>query len=135
MDDTITYTGALTVLSCWCGIRHAVPESLRNYQLRKRDDGQSYAIFCPLGHEHVPAATTRIQQLEQALAVEQTRHAQTRARRDEIERQLTATKGVVTRTKNRISKGVCPCCKRHFGNLHRHMTTQHPDYAKIESKD
>lgn len=45
------------------------------------------------------------------------------------ERQLSATRGVVTRTKNRISKGICPCCNRQFTNLHRHMETKHPEYA------
>ena len=45
------------------------------------------------------------------------------------ERQLSATRGIVTRTKNRISKGVCPCCNRQFANLHRHMEKKHPEYA------
>lgn len=39
------------------------------------------------------------------------------------------TKGVVTRTRNRIANGVCPCCDRSFTNLQRHMASKHPDYA------
>lgn len=39
-------------------------------------------------------------------------------------------RGVVTKTKNRIGKGVCPCCNRTFVELARHIATKHPDYAK-----
>lgn len=50
-----------------------------------------------------------------------------RARQNE--RRLAATKGVVTRIKNRVGKGVCPCCKRTFPNLGAHMSEKHPDWA------
>jgi hypothetical protein len=50
-------------------------------------------------------------------------------RAEAAERSLSATKGVVTRIKNRVSKGVCPCCNRTFVDLQRHMHTKHPEYA------
>ncbi len=31
----------------------------------------------------------------------------------------------LTRKLARVSKGVCPCCKRSFTNLRRHMATRH----------
>lgn len=40
-----------------------------------------------------------------------------------------AEKAAKTRIKNRVSKGVCPCCNRTFQNLQQHMVTQHPDYS------
>jgi len=43
---------------------------------------------------------------------------------------LNATKGVLTRTKNRVKNGVCPCCNRSFVNLQRHMKSEHPRYIK-----
>lgn len=49
--------------------------------------------------------------------------------RETTERQLAATRGVVTRIRNRVGKGVCPCCTRSFGNLARHMATQHPTFT------
>lgn len=27
-------------------------------------------------------------------------------------------------------KACCPCCRRNFQNLQRHMKTQHPGYTK-----
>ena len=29
----------------------------------------------------------------------------------------------------RVEHGVCPCCKRSFSALARHMATKHPEYA------
>lgn len=40
-----------------------------------------------------------------------------------------ATKGVLTRTKNRVAKGACPCCNRYFRDVHSHITSQHPEYS------
>lgn len=34
-------------------------------------------------------------------------------------------------TLRRIAAGVCPCCRRSFTDLARHMSSQHPDYAGI----
>ena len=52
-----------------------------------------------------------------------------RDRKEAAQRQASAFKGVVTRTKNRIAGGACPCCNRTFQNLARHMATKHSDYA------
>lgn len=49
--------------------------------------------------------------------------------RDCAERSAAAYKGHLTRTRNRIGNGVCPCCNRAFKNLADHMQTKHPDYA------
>lgn len=40
-----------------------------------------------------------------------------------------AFKGQVTRIKNRIANGVCPCCNRSFTNVRRHMNSQHPEFV------
>ena len=52
-----------------------------------------------------------------------------RADRDLKEHQRRGEKAAKTRIKNRIANGVCPCCRRSFQNLHRHMLNKHPDYA------
>lgn len=46
-------------------------------------------------------------------------------------RSKAAVQGHLTRTKNRIAGGVCPCCNRTFVALGKHMKTKHPDYTKI----
>lgn len=41
-----------------------------------------------------------------------------------------AMKGVVTKIKKRVRHGVCPCCKRTFTDLARHMDSKHPKFAE-----
>ena len=53
--------------------------------------------------------------------------------RDRLEgarRSRAALKGQVTKIKRRVSKGICPCCRRNFANLKRHMEGQHPDWSE-----
>jgi hypothetical protein len=45
---TMTYTGTLTITSCWCGIHLAIPEDLHREAHRDR-----HIVFCPLGHEFI----------------------------------------------------------------------------------
>ena len=131
MTGTLAYTGQLTVMTCWCGMRHAVPAELADYQERSHNDGRDVkGIYCPLGHTHVPAgkgaAELEREKRERA-------EARTKAVADQLQseaRAHRATKGQLTKARKRIGKGVCPCCNRHFANVERHMTTQHPDYAE-----
>lgn len=96
-------------------------------------------FYCPYGHsQHYPKSPR--ESAEDALRRERDRLAQRVAQKDDeiayqrdraeaTERRLSAAKGQVTKIKNRVGHGVCPCCTRSFGNLHRHMQSQHPDYA------
>jgi hypothetical protein len=119
MPETLRYTGQLTVVTCWCGTRHAIPEELYDLQTRQKRDGDVFTpIYCPLGHKWFLGGKSRADDLEKQLVVERARHDQTLAELDGERKNhnrtsdgLSATKGVVTRTKNRIANGVCPCCK------------------------
>lgn len=137
MLDSLTYSGNLTVVVCWCGMRHAVPEELRNFQRRQFDNGEIMeSIYCPLGHPHQPAGKTKSEKLqedldqkERVLQRERQAHDQTRADRDHKENQRRGEKAAKTKLQNRAKNGVCPCCNRTFRNLQRHMTTKHPGFA------
>lgn len=134
---SITLTSNYEVVDPGCC---KVPFAMNLSQYRRARDTHS-TWYCPncgkprrfSGESDLERAKRLAQDAEARLAAERARHDQTRAARDAANRRLIATKGVVTRTKNRISKGVCPCCNRHFANLHRHMSNQHPDYATAES--
>jgi len=127
----LEYVGELVVVRCWCGIQHAVPKSLRDLQDRQFNDGKDpRSIYCPLGHQHVPGGETESERLRRTLVQERARHDQTRAELRETELQRRAEKGAKTRLAKRIAAGVCPCCKRHFANVQRHMATKHPSFIK-----
>jgi len=101
-----------------------------------KSSGKSF--FCPNGHEQVyrESNETRLKrELEQknaAIESERRRTEWARADARRMEKQRNAYKGVVTKTKNRISNGVCPCCTRSFQNLKRHMQHKHPGYKNLE---
>ena len=123
MSETLTYSGVLIVETCWCGIRHAIPNELRRQAV---DNG--HTVYCPLGHQWV-VRKTRAEELEAELAEQRRR---TQAARDLLgaeERSHAATRGHLTRAKRRMAHGVCPCCGRTFQQLERHMKAKHPDYV------
>lgn len=70
--------------------------------------------------------------LTQQLAQKDDEIRMQRERKEAAQRQASAFKGVVTRTKKRIAGGACPCCNRTFQNLAQHMATKHKDYAQTE---
>lgn len=139
MTATISeHYGVLVVKRCWCGIQHAVPQSLHDLQRRQHDEkcrrDPIVAIYCPLGHRHYPAGESDREKVEKELNMAKAqlansiaRHDQTRAALRDTEKKLIAQKSAKTRLKNRISRGVCPCCNRSFENVRRHMETKHPE--------
>lgn len=119
------------VITCGqCGICFAFDARVHQ---ERRENGDNF--YCPNGHSRV-YRKSKVQQLEEKLAAAEQRtekaRAQTRRERERAEhekRRHAATKGVLTKTRKRVSAGVCPCCRRSFENLREHMETKHPDYG------
>jgi hypothetical protein len=94
-------------------------------------------FYCAYGHsQHFPAGESEADKLRrerdllaQRIAQRDDEIARQRQMRETTERQLAATRGVVTRIKNRVGHGVCPCCNRSFGDLSRHMAMKHPTWS------
>jgi len=126
MTASLTYTGELVVVTCWCGMAHAVPTELNDYQQRTHDDGGNVpSIYCPLGHSHIPAARPRafVERERREAAERDAANAREEARiaRAEVEQ----LKAAATKARKRANAGVCPDCHRSFVNVARHMATQH----------
>lgn len=127
MNITLRTSTQFTVIDCnTCGINFAVPES---YQRKLAETGQNW--WCPNGHKWRYGPTT-IEEMEKQLQRERQQHDQTRAALRSETKWHSSTKGQLTKTKNRISKGICPCCKRSFTNLRRHMECKHPDFSNAQ---
>ena len=131
--ETMTTTSTLVAeICCACGTAFAMEESLRENRLMHKDN-----FYCPNGHSQVyvgePLDKKCKRQESQLKNEKETRiwwqdEAETKAR------SLSATKGVLTKTKKRIANGICPSCNRQFTNLQRHMKTKHPNYVEGEQK-
>lgn len=122
----------LTRVSCWCTVQFAIPTEY----YRKCQESSRYSFHCPLGHGNVfsnteyDKARRENERLKQREAMLNDQIAAERRRVADAERRVAANRGVITRMKNRVGRGVCPCCTRTFGNLAAHMATKHPDYTK-----
>jgi hypothetical protein len=111
-----------------------IPDELNTAALAARNE---IPFFCAYGHKQYyiegESEETKLRRerdrLAQRVAEKDDEIKRQRDLREGTERQLSATRGVVTRIKNRVGHGVCPCCNRTFGDLSRHMMTKHPAYA------
>lgn len=125
-------------VTCWkCKCDYWLPVEL--YRAAKRSSTINF--FCPYGHSaHYsdgPTDEDKLRQerdrLKQQLAEKDDSIRIWRNEAEQKDRQLSATRGVVTRIKNRVGNGVCPCCNRTFENLHRHMRSKHSSYTQLET--
>lgn len=118
---------------CRCGTNFWIPDEL--YQAAKRSPKISF--YCPYGHEqHYPAGESEADKmrrerdrLAQQIAYKDDQIKRQRELREAAERRASAARGQVTKIKNRVGHGVCPCCNRTFENLARHMMTKHPTFT------
>src|SRR5689334_14143643 len=114
-----------------CGMRFGAPKHWWN---SRREDRRTF--YCPNGHSqsYRESESDKLRQerdrLKQQVAQRDDEIRYQREAREHEERRVAAMKGQVTKLKKRASAGVCPCCTRHFTNLERHMTTEHPDFTK-----
>lgn len=132
--NTIFQSVTLQTVTCYkCGVLFAMPDHMMK---SRREDRESF--YCPSGHPQA-FMKSRADILEKQVAQLTSNYDQMKAdreyqkqKREQAERQASAARGQVTKIKNRIGAGVCPCCTRTFCNLARHMETKHPDYRKSE---
>jgi hypothetical protein len=126
---TLTRTVTLKIVECGtCGISFALPETLWN---KCYNEGGFFS--CPLGHSRgwdVGNKKAYARELEDKVAQLESKVDLEKNKTMAAQREAAAARGQVTKIKKRIAKGVCPCCQRSFANLHRHISTKHPDYAE-----
>lgn len=126
---TLVYTSAdLSTITCGkCGGIYAISERFR--QQKEEHSGYWNCPYCDCSWGY---GTSTVDKLKQELDMERKRKewAQTDAKNER--RRRIALKGQVTKIKNRVGNGICPCCNRSFHNLARHMSSKHPDFKKKE---
>lgn len=121
-----------------CKMVFGIPDYFQQSMKALGDKG---SFLCPAGHfNYYPHGETEEailrrerDRLKQQLAERDDYISEKNKRIEELNRKNAATRGVVTRIKNRVSHGVCPCCNRTFANLMRHMKTKHPAYNEKEA--
>lgn len=114
-----------------CKIPFYLPDTVYD---RVKSNGQGF--YCPNGHPSYFTDTAETR-LKRELANEKQRREWAEKRRDEYlesakrsEHRANGYKGAITKIKNRVGNGVCPCCQRTFKQLSAHMKHKHPDWKK-----
>jgi hypothetical protein len=141
MSETMTYTDELTIVRCLpsCGMRFAIPSDLNAKALNDRGAAGTW-ITCPLGHRWHYTGKSEAEKLREQLERAERRSTwlqsdldQANAEASYQERRARSLKGVVTKTKQRIAKGACPCCSSSFPDLAAHMAEAHPEFTAAVS--
>ena len=127
------YDEIVTETCCNCGMRFPMFASferhVRRYSGGKDERGEFY---CPKGHaQHYSAesdgdrAKRLAAELSAAKQREETLRYQARIAEQKRKAEVTKRKNI----EKRIANGVCPCCKRTFIDLQRHMKSKHPEFS------
>lgn len=111
-----------------CGVPVYMPQAKYDACLRNHSNN----FYCCNGHSRVFIGKTEAEKLREELDREKSRRIAAEAARDTATRARAIVSGKLKATKERIHNGVCPCCKRSFQNLRRHMATKHPGFAESE---
>lgn len=102
-----------------CGMEFAMP---RWFYDETRKTGRGWS--CPAGHSRRWTGKTT----EQKLADAQTREIALKDQLHAAEAEAEQRRAQLLRDRHRFANGVCPCCKRSFDNVRRHMQSKHPEY-------
>lgn len=87
-----------------------------------------HPLVFPKGESEADKLRRERDRLAQRIAQKDDEITRQREMREAAERRASAARGQVTKIKNRVGHGVCPCCNRTFGNLASHMMNQHPNF-------
>jgi hypothetical protein len=116
---------SMNTYTCWvCGTPFAVATKL--IEAKRRDNK---TLFCPSGCR-LGLGESESDKLRRQLDDQQRATQRANNRLQQERRSHASTKGQLTKTKKRVANGVCPCCKRSFAQLQRHMKSQHPEYVE-----
>jgi hypothetical protein len=140
MLDTLSIPQTFVVQTCChkeCLVTFAIPKEM--YQ-KFRNTHQLF--YCPRGHSQHYVRKSDLERAQEELAqVKRSKEyieaqlATARKDRDHHKHVAAVHRGQKQALKNRIAAGLCPCCRRPFANLMRHMQNQHPHFKPETEKD
>lgn len=119
-------------ICCNCGIAFGLPSDLREHLM---NDPNKW-FYCPNGHRqhYCKSQEQRLREEVEAKLKETQRILDEKKRQledsDHVKAIMQKQLNRATNKLKRVYNGTCPCCKRHFKNLSRHMKTKHPEHAK-----
>lgn len=132
--STSTWDGTTTMVThtCGgCGVVFGMSEVFYNQRLR---DHKGW--YCINGCRRIFSGESDVERLTRERDYAQSSRCREHEAHETTKRQRNALKGHLKRVRKRTATGTCPCCKRTFKQLARHMQGQHPKYvaSQMENK-
>jgi hypothetical protein len=119
----ITFNQTISIDDCCeCGGPIALTASLKDQLLRSHK-----RFCCPLGHWQSYIGETDAERLRKELGAVRAKLDQAEAAKRDALLRAEAADNAKARTEKRAKAGVCPCCRRTFQQLVRHMKSKHPE--------
>ncbi|MDN5726081.1 MAG: hypothetical protein L0G99_09160 [Propionibacteriales bacterium] len=130
--STITRTNPARVVEqrfviitcCRCYFEFGMPETMYERVTKNHSDW-----YCPNGHAQHFTGKTEEERLREEVTFQRGRAKSWQDQATQNEARRRAEKAAKTRIRNRIAQGVCPCCKRSFVDMQRHIEGQHPEFG------
>lgn len=110
-----------------CGVEHAMPANLLR---RFKEEQPPPTFYCPNGHPQ-SYSKSEVRRLQEQIAAKEKDLAFQKSQREAETRRAEAATARALKSERKLQRvkgGVCPCCKRSFTALRRHMATKHPDW-------
>lgn len=136
MKDLL-HTETIVAMTCPtnnCGVLYGLSSS---YIDQRRNDHDVWS--CPNGHtlhfaqkNELEEAKAQLRRAKEDAAWYAERAEAARRSAEAARRSAAATRGHLTRLRNKIALGICPCCRRNFGNVAAHMQGQHADWLEAK---
>lgn len=114
-----------TETCCNCGVLFAMTQEFKNKAMRDHR-----WFYCPNGHSQYYTGESdrdKAARLGRELEEQKARTARVNAEADQAWTLAATREKELKALKRRVTNGVCPCCKRSFANVQRHMQTKHPE--------
>lgn len=131
--SAVTAVSTIETFTCGaCGVVFGMTSEFVN---SRRNDHQNF--YCPNGHPRYFPGENELEKTKRMLdnankrrewAEQDAQRAKEHAEREK--RSAASYKGKLRSVQARVAVGLCPCCRRNFGNLSRHMETKHPDWKR-----
>jgi hypothetical protein len=123
---SVKFEVQLTDINCGeCGGTYAINERFR--QQKQQNGGGWTCPYCKCNWGFF--GKTEAQKLADQLKAEQERRTAALARENEERARADKAERALKMHKKRVKNGTCPCCKRTFVQLQRHMAAKHPGFA------
>lgn len=109
-----------------CGGTYAINN--RYYKQKQQKGGYWTCPYCGCGWGF-DKNETELARTQRELKEERERRNAALARANEAAAERDKAERALKRHKTRSANGTCPCCKRTFKQLARHMKSKHPEFA------